>query len=106
MSDQTIAAVAKMASYEAMFGSPSLCHTHMRGLQSMVQARGGLEAMTGLGGFMMRMVMWIDINSAFLIGGAAYFRPTSQPLAGHVALVPEMEPNPAHFLSQGYRGEE
>ncbi|KAL9099314.1 MAG: hypothetical protein Q9163_005172 [Psora crenata] len=92
MSDTIIAAVAKMASYEAMFGTPTLFHTHMRGLQNMIKARGGLEAL-GLDGLLMRMVLWIDINSAFLLNSKAYFMP-AYPLAGHVAL----QPNPGGFL--------
>ena len=107
VADPVIAAVAKMASYEAMFGTPSLCHTHMRGLQTLVAARGGLQRLTGLGGFMMRMVTWLDINSAFLIGGQAYFYP-EQPLAGQTGFVTQglvMEPNPVGFLSGNYQGE-
>ena len=93
MSDAIIGAVAKMASYEAMFGSGTLYHTHMRGLQNMIRARGGLEVL-GLDGLLMRMVLWIDINSAFLLKSKAYFLP-SHPLAGHTAL----QPNPGGFLA-------
>ncbi|KAL9125854.1 MAG: hypothetical protein Q9217_004999 [Psora testacea] len=92
MSDSIIGAVAKMASYEAMFGSATLYHTHMRGLQNMIGARGGLEVL-GLDGLLMRMVLWIDINSAFLLNSKAYFLPAF-PLAGHIAL----QPNPGGFL--------
>jgi len=91
-SDAVVAAVAKMASYEAMFGDAELFHMHMRGLRDMVRARGGLETL-GLDGLLMRMVLWIDLNGAFLLNGRPYFR-TSRPLAGHVAL----EPNPQGFL--------
>ena len=93
MSDTIIGAVAKMASYEAMFGTASLYHTHMRGLQNMIKGRGGLH-MLGLDGLLMRMVLWIDINSAFLLNSQAYFLP-SMPLAGHVAM---LQPNPGGFL--------
>ena len=92
-SDAVIGAVAKMASYEAMFGLPELYHTHMRGLQNMIKMRGGLGTL-GLDGLLQRMVLWIDINSAFLLNSPAYFRPTV-PLAGHVAL---QQPNPSGFL--------
>ena len=92
-SDALIGAVAKMASYEAMFGVPELYHTHMRGLQSMIDLRGGLGAL-GLDGLLQRMVLWIDINSAFLLNSTAYFLPTV-PLAGHVVL---QQPNPSGFL--------
>lgn len=40
-SDQLIAAVAKMASYEALFGDRTICNTHMQGLTRMVSLRGG-----------------------------------------------------------------
>ncbi|KAL9629553.1 MAG: hypothetical protein Q9164_006831 [Protoblastenia rupestris] len=92
LSDAIIGAVAKMASYEAMFGCASLFHTHMRGLVNMIHARGGLGRL-GLEGLLMRMVLWIDINSAFLLNSKAYFLP-ARPLAGHVAL----QPNPGGFL--------
>ena len=91
--DAIIGAVAKMASYEAMFGSPTLFHTHFRALQHMIETRGGLHTL-GLDGLLMRMVLWIDINSAFLLNSRTYFAPT-EPLPGHVAI----EPNPAGFLS-------
>ena len=90
-SDVIISAVCKMASYEAMFGTPTLFHTHMRGLQSMINKRGGLLGL-GLEGFIMRMVMWIDINSAFILGNMTYFE-TCTPLAGNTAhYAPESVP--------------
>ena len=92
-SDAIIGAVAKMASYEAMFGLPELYHTHMRGLRNMIKVRGGLEAL-GLEGLLQRMVLWIDINSAFLLNSTAYFLPTI-PLAGHIV---QQQPNPSGFL--------
>ena len=92
-SDAVIGAVAKMASYEAMFGLPELFHTHMKGLHNMVNAKGGLASL-GLDGLLQRMVLWIDINSAFLLNSTAYFLPTI-PLAGHIVL---QQPNPSGFL--------
>ena len=93
VNDQFIGAVAKLASYEAMFGEREQYHTHMRALVRMVEMRGGLLAL-GLDGLLMRMVLWIDLNSAFLLGCPVYFRATV-PLAGHVAI---LEPCPGHFL--------
>lgn len=92
-SDAIIGAVAKMASYEAMFGLPELYHTHMRGLQNMIKQRGGLNAL-GLDGLLQRMVLWIDINSAFILNSTPYIVPTV-PLAGHIVL---HQPNPGGFL--------
>ena len=66
LNDQAIGAVAKLASYEAMFGDQKQYHTHMRALKRMVEMRGGLLSL-GLGGLLMRMVLWIDLNAAFLL---------------------------------------
>lgn len=93
--DILIGSVAKLASYEAMFGTPELYHLHIRNLQIMIQEKGGLDSL-GLGGLLQRMVLWIDINSAFLLNSSAYFLP-SVPLAGHVIL---QQPNPSHFLGE------
>ena len=94
-SDSLIGAVAKLASYEAMFGTPELYHLHIRNLQVMINARGGLDTL-GLDGLLQRMVLWIDINSAFLLNSAAYFLPRV-PLAGHVII---QQPNPSGFLGR------
>lgn len=116
MPDQVIGTVTKMASYEAMFGTATLYHTHMRGLQHMIGQRGGLRTL-GLNGLMMRMIQWIDINSAFILGGKAYFK-YREPLAGHVQtegigethnrlLTDPLEPNPEGFCeSHGVNGPE
>ena len=93
INDQVIGAVAKLASYEAMFGEREQYHIHMRALVRMVEMRGGLLAL-GLDGLLMRMVLGIDLNSAFLLGCPVYFKPAF-PLAGHVAI---LEPCPGHFL--------
>lgn len=92
MSDIIIGAVCKMASYEAMFGTPSLYHTHMKGMKHMIAGRGGLHKL-GLEGLMQRMVLWVDINSAFILNCPVYF-PTSVPLATYVGI----RPNPGGFL--------
>ena len=94
ITDQLIGAVAKMASYEAMFGDPNLFHLHMRAVYRMVKIRGGLETL-GLNGLLGRMVLWIDINSSFLLNSTLYFAPLVT-LAGHVP----PKPNPAHFLGE------
>ena len=100
MPDTVIGAVAKMASYESMFGSGTLYRTHMRGLQHMVNQRGGLTKL-GLDGLLGRMVQWIDINSAFILGEHTFFTP-SQPLAGHTGwdeVGTAVQPNPVAFLA-------
>ncbi|KAL8739363.1 MAG: hypothetical protein Q9190_007838 [Brigantiaea leucoxantha] len=92
VTDQLIGAVAKMASYEAMFGTAASYHVHMKGLMQMVALRGGIETL-GLEGLLARMLLWIDINSAFLLGCGLYFQ--------HAKMRPGYSigsPNPGHFL--------
>ncbi|KAL8814373.1 MAG: hypothetical protein Q9223_006397 [Gallowayella weberi] len=93
ISDQLIGAVAKMAAYEAGFaGDEAQYHIHMKGLVKMVELRGGLQAL-GLNGLLARMLLWIDLNAAFILKTHLYFSHTNA-LPGHT--VPE--PNPGHFL--------
>ncbi|KAL9007472.1 MAG: hypothetical protein Q9173_007270 [Seirophora scorigena] len=94
-SDQMIGAVAKMAAYEAGFaGDEEQYHVHMKGLTKMVELRGGLQAL-GLNGLLARMLLWIDLNAAFLLNTQLYF-PHTNALPGHT--VPQ--PNPGHFLGE------
>lgn len=92
LTDAAIGAVAKMASYEAMFGSLDTYNMHMTGLARMVDLRGGLSSL-GLGGLLRRICIWIDRNSAFLNGSPLYF-PNDTFVPGE----PLPGPNPAHFL--------
>lgn len=71
-SDQLIAAVAKMASYEALYGDRQVFNTHMTGLTRMVTLRGGLPAL-GLGGLLERILLWIDSNASQIAGTRVYF---------------------------------
>ena len=71
-SDQLIAAVAKIASYEALFGDRNSCHTHMTGLLRMVTLRGGLPQL-GLDGLLERLILWIDSNATHLMRRPIYF---------------------------------
>ncbi|EXA39693.1 hypothetical protein FOVG_11179 [Fusarium oxysporum f. sp. pisi HDV247] len=66
MSDALIGAVAKMASFEAMHGGVEAYQIHMQGLYDMVERRHGLNAL-GLNGLLRRIIIWIDINSSFLL---------------------------------------
>lgn len=89
-SDQLIGAVAKMAAYEAGFaGDEAQYHMHMKGLVKMVELRGGLGSL-GLNGLLARMLLWIDLNAAFLLQTQLYF-PHTNALPGHT-------PSPGHFL--------
>ena len=90
-SDQLIAAVAQMASYEALFGDEDIYNTHMTGLLRMVSLRGGLPAL-GLDGLLERMVLWIDINAAHITGSHIYFDRTAFP-----STVRHPKPDPRRF---------
>jgi hypothetical protein len=89
-SDQLIGAVAKMASYEAMFGDQGTYELHMTGLLKMIQLRGGLSSL-GLGGLLARICVWIDRNSAFLHNSPLHFTSASDELSTEV--------NPSGFLA-------
>ena len=66
-SDQMVAAVAKMATYELLFGQREAFHLHMTGLQRIVSLRHGLQAL-GLQGLLERNLLWIDANGAEMKG--------------------------------------
>lgn len=91
--DALIGAIAKMASYEAMFGSLENYNIHMQGLVRVITLRGGLISL-GLNGLLSRIVVWIDRNVAFFHRSATYQFPGA-------AFVPDEhlpDPNPGHFL--------
>lgn len=92
INDALIGAIAKMASYEAMFGSLENYNVHMQGLARVISLRGGLASL-GLNGLLKRIVIWIDNNAAFLHGSAMYF-PESTFMLGEAL----PDPNPGHFL--------
>lgn len=72
LSDAIIGAVAKLASFEAINGTKEAYKVHMSGLVKMVSIRGGLSAL-GLNGLLRRIIVWIDINSALLLGIPRFF---------------------------------
>lgn len=91
LSDQLVGAVAKMASYEAMFGTQEAYKIHMTGVKHMVKLRGGLRSL-GLDGLLGRMVLWIDRNASFLHGCPLYFPEDFGPGLTITS------PNPSQFL--------
>lgn len=91
--DALIGAIAKMASYEAMFGSLENYDIHMQGLARAISLRGGLTSL-GLNGLLHRIVIWIDRNAAFLHGSAIYF-----PAGTMLGQIPS-DPNPGQFLGR------
>ncbi|KAL4954661.1 hypothetical protein BDW69DRAFT_137227 [Aspergillus filifer] len=92
ISDALIGAIAKMASYEAMYGNLENYAIHMQGLKRAIDLRGGLSSL-GLRGLLRRMVIWIDRNGAFLNGSELYF--PGETFAPGQELP---DPNPGHFL--------
>lgn len=92
--DALIGAIAKMASYEAMFGSLENYDIHMQGLARAISLRGGLTSL-GLNGLLHRIVIWIDRNAAFLHGSAMYF-PAGISVLGQTP----SDPNPGQFLGR------
>lgn len=89
--DALIGAIAKMASYEAMFGTLESYHIHMQGLARAIELRGGPTSL-GLNGLLHRIVLWIDQNAAFLHGSGLYF------LDNTISAEILPEPNPGQFL--------
>ncbi|KAF4950770.1 hypothetical protein FGADI_7966 [Fusarium gaditjirri] len=93
MSDALIGAVAKMASFEAMHGGVESYTIHMQGLYDMVKQRHGLDAL-GLNGLLRRIVLWIDINSSFLLQIPRWF-----PDEYFADARGSVEPNPERFIA-------
>ncbi|KAE8380516.1 hypothetical protein BDV26DRAFT_130896 [Aspergillus bertholletiae] len=92
VSDALVGAIAKMGSYEAMYGNMVSYSVHMRGLTRAIGLRGGLSAL-GQSGLLRRIVIWIDRNAAFLHGSALYY-PGATFAPGQAP-----QPNPGHFLA-------
>lgn len=97
-SDCLIGAVAKMASFEAMHGDIPSYKMHMEGLVRMVALRGGLDSL-GLGGLLRRIVVWIDLNSSFLLNVPRYYPGTTFTGVEEPEVVEILEPNPERFIA-------
>lgn len=74
VSDQSIAAVVTLSVFEAVHGDRETFNTHMRALQRMISMRGGLSSL-GLDGFLERMVLFCDRNSASILSVPLSFSP-------------------------------
>lgn len=77
-SDQMIAAVAQMASYEVLFGERNIFDWHMTGVTRMVNLRGGLSAL-GIDGLLEWILLWVDSNAAAITGSNVYFDKSNFP---------------------------
>lgn len=93
-SDHVLMAVAKMATYEALYGDKAIFNTHMTGLIRMISLRGGLPSL-GLDGLLVRILLWIDVNTTNLARVNCYFDPEAftSPFA-HPKATPEQFPGP------------
>ncbi|KAL6244468.1 hypothetical protein RBB50_008710 [Rhinocladiella similis] len=92
--DELIAATAKMASYEAIWGDERAYHSHMGGVEEMLKVRGGLISL-GLEGFLARLLLFIDTNSAFLLNTYLHLRDSSFPRGE-----PFILPNLSRFIGE------
>lgn len=98
VSDGLIGSVAKMASFEAVHGDVKSYKMHMAGLQRMVAMRGGLDSL-GLGGLLRRIIVWIDLNSSFLLQIPRFYPGTT--FTGMETDVDDvnLEPNPERYIA-------
>ena len=96
-SDQLIAAVANMASYEALFGDREIFNTHMTGLMRLVTLRGGLPQL-GLNRLLEHVLLWIDSNASYYVNKHVYFDKAAFPTN---ALHPR--PDPQRFTGEFWR---
>ena len=98
ISDQMIAAVAQIASYEILFGDRDICNTHMQGLTRMVSLRGGLPGL-GLDGLLERVVLWVDSNVSHIMNRHLYFNPRAFPPSSPNVVHPA--PDASRFAAGG-----
>jgi hypothetical protein len=63
ISDPLVAAIAHLASYEALFGTRTICTTHMEGLSALVSTRGGLAAL-GSDSQVKQIILWTVSNAS------------------------------------------
>ena len=90
--DTSIGAVAKMASYESIYDDVSTYQAHMAGLKRMIAARQRLRNL-GPNGFLARLLLWIDLNAAFITGTPRFLAEEELAFGS-----PRIEPDPGHFI--------
>jgi hypothetical protein len=72
--DESLGAVVAIINVEIAYGSAKESERHMAGLRTMVDMRGGIEALgDGIGGLLQRLVGWTDLNYAELHGAPLTF---------------------------------
>jgi len=93
--DELIAATAKMASYEAIWGDACAYHWHMSAVEGMLRIRRHGMASLGLDGFLSRLLIFIDTNSAFMLNTFLHLPGSAFP-SGE----PFFKPNPGRFVGE------
>lgn len=83
ISDPMLICVALCAAYEIKHGSAACYHVHMQGLVRMVELRGGLVEIGSPDPWIVRLLMWIDINTAKLADCEPYFEGMEHGLGRH-----------------------
>lgn len=83
ISDQMLIAVALCAAYEIKHGTGACYHIHMQGLVQMIQLRGGLIAIGSPDPYIVRLLIWIDINTSKLANCRQYLQDMVNGLASH-----------------------
>ncbi len=74
VTDETLAAVAAIVNIEISFGSREDARKHMKGLETLVEMKGGIERLKGsFEGVLQRFVGWNDLNYAELFGSQLRF---------------------------------
>ena len=74
VTDETLAAVAAIVNIEISFGSREDAKKHMKGLETLVEMKGGMERLKGsFEGVLQRFVGWNDLNYAELFGSQLRF---------------------------------
>jgi hypothetical protein len=66
ISDPLVAAIAHMASYEALLGSSANCKTHIEGLTAVFNIRGSLSALSD-DGLLGKIVLWAVHNASSIM---------------------------------------
>ncbi|KAF2760097.1 hypothetical protein EJ05DRAFT_498068 [Pseudovirgaria hyperparasitica] len=90
-SDAIIGAVVKLCCYEAIYDNVDAYMIHMKGLQSMVAARGGLSEL-GVNGLLRRICIWIDLKSAALNRTPLFFEDSIMISQGGASTTAEQRP--------------
>ncbi|KAK5109093.1 hypothetical protein LTR62_007550 [Meristemomyces frigidus] len=74
ISDQMLVTVALCAAYEVKHGDATRYDIHMTGLLQMVNLRGGFPEIGRYDMYIVRLLVWIDLNTAQIAGRSTYLQ--------------------------------